>query len=330
MKRPLILVTGGAGYIGRVLVQKLVDYGANVRVVDTFYFPSPPLFPTKNIECIWGDIQDVTAHHEWFDGVDGVCHLAGFSNDPTADADPVRNGVVNAVGTKNVGAMVKAKGIKRFTYASSASIYDMPSGPHTQTPVLCTENDVVHPVGHYSVSKYDGERYLLSRGVDAVIFRQATVFGDSPRMRFDLVVNTMTRAALSSGEILVHGGGQNHRPLISVDNVAMCHVHEMLNRHPRKGGIYNLVDFNMSVYEIAKEVQTGVELVTGKSPKVKQVPYPEGVRIRDYQISGAKFGPPGLATSLRYHVQNIATQWKDRDMFKPEYENIKWMERLHA
>ena len=147
-------------------------------------------------------------------------------------------------------------------------------------------------------------------------------------MRFDLVVNTMTRSALTSGEILIHGGGQNHRPLISVDNVAMAHVRAMLGEYPSTGGVYNLVDFNMSVRQIAEEVQAGVKLATDVTPRLVSTPFPPGVRVRDYRVSGDKYGSTGLATSLRYHVQSMATKWQGKDMFRPEYENIKWMERM--
>jgi nucleoside-diphosphate-sugar epimerase len=325
MKRPLILVTGGAGYIGRVLVGKLVFYGARVRVVDTLYFPTPAQFPL-GVEVIVGDITNLRV--SWFEGVAGVCHLAGFSNDPTADADPERNFKVNTEGTWAVGGAANHLGIERFTYASSASIYDLPHAAYTN---MATERRAVEPVGHYSVSKYEGEEYLLRRGVKATIFRQATVFGNSPRMRFDLVVNTMMRSALTTGEILVHGGGRNHRPLISVENVAMAHVHSMLDRYPKEPGLYNLVDFNMTVRQIAEEVREGVRLATGTNVRIVDVPYPEGLRVRDYQISGAKYGPPNdLSTSLRYHVQTMASQWVGKDMYKPEYSNIEWMKRVAA
>ena len=199
-----VVVTGGAGYIGSVLVLMLVEQGWKVRVVDRLYWGERPLAPLLDqIELYQQDVRDM--RDDVLEGVDAVIHLAGLSNDPTAEMNPEANHQMNAVATRRIAEACKRMGVQRLSYGSSCSIYDgLPAGP------VYDENAEVQPKGAYATSKYEGELALLEHAGDdfsPIILRQGTVYGPSPRMRFDLVVNTFVRAAVQNGELQLHGGG---------------------------------------------------------------------------------------------------------------------------
>src|SRR5579875_103178 len=199
-----ILVTGGGGYLGTVLATQLVERGYQVRILDRFYWGYEPLqHILGKVELITGDVRSMDA--QILDGIDGVVHLAGLSNDPTAEYNPEANWQMNAIATERLADLCLRQGIRRITYGSSCSIYD---GLLSDDPF--DETAPVKPRGAYSTSKFYGEEVLLDRvalGLEPVVLRQGTVFGPSTRMRFDLVVNTFVKDALTSGKLFLHGGG---------------------------------------------------------------------------------------------------------------------------
>ena len=204
-----VLVTGGGGYIGCVLTERLLDRGYDVRVLDRLYWGEGPLEAVRDrIDLVVADVRDIPA--EALDGVDGVIHLAGLSNDPTAEYDPEANWQMNAIATDALGRACVERGIDRVVFSSSCSLYDgLPPGMHG-------EDAVVQPRGAYSTSKRYGEEALLAllpEGLCPVILRNGTVYGYSPRMRFDLVVNTFVKDALVEERLALHGGAWMWRPL---------------------------------------------------------------------------------------------------------------------
>src|SRR3954471_20217289 len=212
----LILVTGGAGYIGSVLTQRLLDRGYRVRIVDRLYWGRSPLAGViDRIELIEADVRDMAATA--MDGVEGVIHLAGLSNDPTAEYDPEANWQMNAIATETLARNCVERDVERLVFASSCSLYDgLPPGMHDETAPI-------HPRGAYATSKRFGEEALLAQvpeGLCPVILRNGTVYGHSARMRFDLVVNTFVKDALLRGRLSLHGGGWMWRPLVDVRDVA--------------------------------------------------------------------------------------------------------------
>ena len=176
----MILVTGGAGYIGCVAVRQLLDKGEAVRVFDKLYFGEEGLAEVRDkIELIQGDIR--TFDPAVLDGCDAVLHLAGLSNDPTAEFNPKANEEINTAGTEVVARACKAKGIRRFINASTCSIYDL---GFYAPDFLRDEDSEVKPRAAYAVSNYEAERALLELADDRfcpVILRQGTVYGWSPR-----------------------------------------------------------------------------------------------------------------------------------------------------
>ena len=176
-KGQTVLITGGGGYIGCVLTGRLLDRGYNVRILDRLYWGEQPLESfAGRIELLLGDVRDIP--DEALDDVDGVIHLAGLSNDPTAEYDPEANWQMNAVATESLGRACVERGIERVVFASSCSLYDgLPPGTHD-------EGAAVRPSGAYATSKAYGEQALLGLiddGLCPVILRNGTVYGFSPR-----------------------------------------------------------------------------------------------------------------------------------------------------
>ena len=247
MSKDIILVTGGAGYIGAVLVRELLERGEKVRVFDKLYFGSEPLEEIKNkIELVPGDVRQFP--ESALDNVKAVIHLGSLSNDPTAEFDPKANNEINFEGTMRVAEGCKRHGVERFTFASSCAIY----GFHVDG--IADETFPTNPQSEYSQSKLDAENGLKSLVDDSfspVIFRQATVFGFSPRMRWDLVVNTMTMDAFDKGRIHVYCAGDNWRPLVDARDVASAHISAMkADKNKVAGEIFNLVHKNYRILEL--------------------------------------------------------------------------------
>lgn len=192
-----VLVTGGCGYKGAVLVPKLLRDGHKVVVVDTQWF-GENLQPNPNLELRKGDIRDPVDMR----GIDAVVHLAGIANDPCGELDSKLTWEVNVLGTLFLAEAAVRAGVKRFIFASSASVY----GIKGNEPVV--EDTELTPVSDYNKTKMCAERVLLSYQdrMDILIARPATVCGLSPRMRLDTVVNMLTAQACSTGEIVAHCG----------------------------------------------------------------------------------------------------------------------------
>src|SRR3989338_2427488 len=187
-----ILVTGGAGYIGCVLVKWLLDGGYSVRVFDRLFFGEDPIrrfLKNPEFELVKGDMRDIEDFPNLLDGVYAVIHLASLSNDPSCDVDPQDTMDINYIASLKLAELCKKNKVKRFLFSSSCSVY----GASEDT--ILDEQSEKAPVSLYAKSKIDFENKLLEmmdKDFSPTILRNGTVFGLSPRMRFDLVVNIMT------------------------------------------------------------------------------------------------------------------------------------------
>jgi nucleoside-diphosphate-sugar epimerase len=324
-----VLVTGGAGYIGSVLVRKLLSQGFAVRVLDRLYWGRKPLQEViDRIELIHGDIRQL--RDEWLQGVDGVVHLAGLSNDPTAEYDPQANWEMNALGTERLAVACKRLGVPRLTFGSSCSIYDgLPPG------IEYREDQEVQPRGAYAEAKYYAENRLLELADEdfcPVILRQATVFGFSSRMRYDLVVNTFVKDALQAGRLNLHGGGWMWRPLVDVEDTSEAHIACLLAPEEKvRGQIYNVVQDNYQIRALAMMV-AGTLRMENRDVRLEEVPAPP--RVRDYRCSNAKMtwvlGFTPQITVLASIANMVACITRDgfTGFDHPCYYNIDWMELL--
>ena len=276
-----ILVTGGAGYIGSVLVRDLLNKGYFVRVFDSLYFGDESLNELKNnpnFELVVGDIQNIENHNGLLDGVECVMHLAGLSNDASCELDPYYTRNVNFEGTKKLVRLCKEKGIKRFIFSSSCSVYG--AGSTNQLD----EYSLVSPLTIYAKSKLDCDRLLLEmmgENFYPTILRNGTVFGYSPKMRFDLVVNIMTKFAVRDKKIFIFGGGEQWRPHIHVKDVSKAFIRVLESPIEKvKGEVFNVGsnDLNFQVKDIANKVASIV-----KDVKIDYAP--SDPDARDYNIN---------------------------------------------
>jgi nucleoside-diphosphate-sugar epimerase len=325
-----ILVAGGAGYIGCVLIPKLVERGYKVRLLDRMYFGEQGLDSVRDkIETVIADVRDIP--DSALDGVDGVINLSGLSNDPTAEFDPEANWQMNAVATETLGEMCVKRGIERYVFASSCSLYDgLPPGMHD-------EDAPIEPRAAYATSKRYGEEALLKladQGLTPVLLRNGTVYGYSPRMRFDLVVNTFVKDALLTGKLLLHGGGWMWRPLVDVRDVAdaMIAAYEAPAEKVR-GEIFNVLHSNYQIRELAMIVAGSVQLVTGRGIALEEVPAPK--LTRDYECSNAKLSMT-LGFIPRHSVLEAVTDLLERvgganpaELTDPRCYNIRWLELMN-
>ncbi len=324
-----ILVAGGAGYIGCVLVPRLLERGYRVRVLDRLYFGADGLAAVADrIELVVADVRHVPPTA--LDGVDGVINLSGLSNDPTAEFDPAANWEMNALATESLGRLCVERGVERYVFASSCSLYDgLPAGTHDETADI-------RPRAAYAQSKRYGEEALLrlvDDGLTPVILRNGTVYGWSPRMRFDLVVNTFIKDALLDGRLNLHGGGWMWRPLVDVTDVAdaMIAAYEQPAEKVR-GEIFNVLHSNYQIRELAMLV-AGTMQLAGRRVSLTETPAPR--LTRDYECSNAK-----LSTTLgfvpRRSVLGAATDLVERlegadkaSLTDPRHYNIRWLELMN-
>jgi len=326
----MILVTGGAGYIGAVAVRELLDKGFAVRVLDKFLYGEHSLEDIRHqVEIVEGDI--CALDDAVLDGVTGVIHLAGLSNDPTAEFNPEANRRMNTVATGALAEACKRKGISRFVFASSCSVYDR--GLMAED-TLQDEDSAVEPRAAYATSKFEAERLLLDLADDTfhpAILRQGTVYGWSPRMRYDLVVNTFVKCAFETGKLTVHCGGEMWRPLVDVTDVAKCYL-VCLQADPAAvgGAIFNLSYKNFRILELAHWVKKALEGLVDVDIEVEY----GSQRGRSYRVSTRK-----IETALGFRPQisvedsarDMAAKVQagvDADFADPKYYNIRWLELL--
>ncbi len=323
-----ILVTGAAGYIGSVLVPLLLDKGYHVKVLDLGLFGLQGLDRVKDlIELEVGDIRRATVDD--VHGCDAIINLAAFSNDPIADKWPEANMSINRDGVAALAAVAKAYGVPRFIQASSASVYDgLP-----ENPLVTTEEEEVKPERGYALSKYESERVLFRAGLQCpIVVRKGTVYGWSPRMRYDLIVNTMLMSALTTNQITCFCGGVQYRPLISINDVAKMYV-RLLEADSDKvsGEIFNVSFGNHQVLEIAFEIQKtlrnhaqlDIDVVVNNDPRVD----------RSYQIYDKKLfrrigfeATESIGMVVRSMYDRICCKCMNQDFDNPLYYNIKWID----
>ena len=276
-----VLVTGGGGYVGSVLVPKLLNQGYKVRVLDLFMYGEDVLDPVKdnpNLELVRGDIRDRLLLERAIPGCDAVIHLACISNDPSFELNPDLGKSINYDAFFPLVDISKDQGVKRFVYASSSSVYGIRDEQNV------TEDLALRPLTDYSKYKAMCEDVLLAKkepGFVPVILRPATVCGYSPRLRLDLIVNILTNHAVSNKNIKVFGGEQM-RPNIHIQDVTDLYVKSL--EWPDEAvdcQIFNAGFDNHPVIEIAEMTRRAV----GEDVVITTTPSDDN---RSYHISSAK------------------------------------------
>jgi len=252
-----ILVTGGAGYVGSVTIPELVNSGHNVKCLDRFFFGmdylSQKQFENK-VELIKDDIR--TFEPKILDDVDVVMDLAALSNDPVGDLDPTKTYEINHLGRARVAKLSKERGVGKYILASSASIYG-------QQEEIVDENASIKPLTAYSKANRKAEESALplnDNNFTVTALRFSSVYGVSPRMRFDTAVNVMVLDLFNKGKITVRGQG-NKRPFVHILDVARAYE-IVINASKEKigGQIFNVGsdEQNYEMGQLAKEITDGV------------------------------------------------------------------------
>lgn len=309
-----ILVTGGCGYIGSVLVPKLLALGYRVTVFDIQWFGSY-LDDHKKLEIVKGDIRKIDQIP--MDGVDVIIHLANIANDPCGDLNSKLVWEVNTLATMQMLEKAKACHVKQFIYASSGSVY----GVKEEEQV--TETLSLKPISDYNKTKMISERILLSYSGDICvqIVRPATVCGFSPRTRLDVSVNMLTVQALSNGLITVFGGNQI-RPNIHVQDIVQVFLHFVQNEDQFQG-IYNAGFENKSILDIAHLIKEKI----GCEIKITESNDPRSYRLNSDKLINTGFRP---SYGVEFAIKEIQTAWEQKKLTDTEGAyNIKTMKKIN-
>jgi len=280
-----ILVTGGAGYVGTRLVQKLTKHKHNVVVLDTLTYGCAikDFKSDSSITIIQGDIRSKKDVNKALQNIDVVYHLAAISNDPTGDLNPQTTIDVNSGGTEVLLKECNKSGIKRFVYASSSSVFGI------QPSENVTEETIPKPITVYSKTKLEAEQMVLGQqGFVTVAIRPATICGVSPRQRFDLAVNALCGSAYFDDVITVYGGDQR-RPNLTMENMLSIYLLLLTISSDRiNQQVFNAGWENSTILELAHKVNKHFYVPIIVKPTKD---------VRDYHICSKKiekelgFGP---------------------------------------
>ncbi len=296
-----ILLTGIDGYIGTVLGQELIKAGYDVAGLDTGYYSDAWLYDIVDFKhpiTINKDIRKVTK--EDLVGFDAIVHLAELSNDPVGENDPKVTYQINHEGTVNLVNCAKKAGVNRFIYFSSCSVYGASDN-------IADETSATNPLTAYAKSKVMNEEFLQKRAnysFSPIIFRNATVYGASPRLRFDLVVNNLAGLAFTTKEIKMESDGTPWRPLVHIGDV--CQAVLIALETPRKQihkQIVNIGDTNSNyqIRDIAKIIRntfSGCSVSLNKSGSDK----------RNYRVNFDKIKTVLPGFSCKYDVAKGAKE----------------------
>jgi nucleoside-diphosphate-sugar epimerase len=278
-----VLVTGGAGYVGHVLVPRLLGEGYNVTVYDKLFFgcrlPNSP-----NLRVVEGDIRDIGKITDALKGQDAVLHLACISNDASFELDEKLSETINFDCFEPIVLAAKKAGVQRFVYCSSSSVYGVSESPNV------TEDHPLVPLTLYNKFKGMCEPILWKHKADnftSVVIRPATICGYSPRTRMDLSVNILTNHAVNKGIITVFGGNQM-RPNLHIEDMVDAYVLMMKAPHEKvHGETFNIGFQNYSIGEIANMVKKVVEEELPEKGEIKIVTTPSN-DMRSYHVNSDK------------------------------------------
>jgi nucleoside-diphosphate-sugar epimerase len=276
-----VFVAGGAGYIGSVLVPLLLERGHRITVLDRLYFggtlgPAQARFGER-LQVARGDVRSFD--RGLLRSVDAVVDLSGISNDPSCELEPELTRSVNVDGAKRLASAAIEAGVRRYVFSSSCSVYGHGEG------LGLIETSARHPVSLYARAKAEVEDFLLgSKGMEVCALRLATVFGLSPRMRFDLAINVMTKNAYVARRITVDGGGRQWRPFVHVRDVARAFELALTSDASKVAGeVFNVGSDanNVQILNLAFRVRDAV-------PGTEVVHAPTDPDLRDYNVSFEK------------------------------------------
>jgi nucleoside-diphosphate-sugar epimerase len=316
-----ILIAGGAGYVGSVLIPRLLDRGYKVDVVDLFWFGNnlPPEVGVLRKDIFHLSVGDLESYEQ-------VIFLAGLSNDPMAEFSPSKNFIFNAAAPAYLAYTAKKAKIKRYIYASSCSVYG-----YTEDE-LFDETRAVSSNYPYGISKLQGEQaamQLADENFSVIALRKGTISGYSPRMRFDLIINTMFKNAVRERAITVNNPSI-WRPILAIEDAATAYT-RAIEANYKLSGIFNIASGNYTVGEVADLVRSAVEerLAIKVNLHIKHIQ-----DFRNYKVSTEKasnvlsFHSTGDVKSIVESLVDNMNRFKDWD--NPIYSNIQSLKKLEA
>lgn len=293
-----VLVTGGAGYVGQVLLKSIPE-NWNVTVLDNVYVGNANFIPENKIEFIKNDIRNNTIVEKLILKNDVVIHLAGIVGD-SCPKNPKIAYEVNVNATNSIARLCK-KFEKRLIFMSTCSVYGF-------NDEMCTEQTKPNPLNEYSVHKVLGEKSIIEQVDDYLIFRMGTVYGWSPRMRFDLGINLFIEKKLWDEPIDVYGGNQ-WRPLIHVKDAANALILAVKNSHVRR--ILNLVAENCLLIELARQITDKLNVVDHKDDN------------RSYKVDNTAI-KNSLKWKPKMNIDDAISEFKKVDYKNDIYYNKRW------
>jgi nucleoside-diphosphate-sugar epimerase len=304
-----LFITGGCGYIGSSMIQNFLDKYI-IKNVDTQWFGNK-LKKDKNLTNIKEDIRNLSG-----DFIDkntyAVIHLANIANDPSVELDQTLSWEVNVLAAKKLIEESIKKGVEKFIYASSGSVYGI------KTEMKVTEDLDLVPISTYNKTKMVCERLLLSYRdkIEVYIVRPATVCGLSPRMRFDVSVNMLTLQALKNKQITIIGGNQT-RPNIHINDMIRVYEHLLVNDINQ--GIYNAGFENISILDLGNKIKNKIDceikIIKSNDP-------------RSYRQCSDKLIETGFEQKFNIDnaIDEISNAFYDKNLIDDDSCNtVKWM-----
>lgn len=314
-----ILVGGGAGYVGSHLIPVLLEHGYEVDVIDQLWFGN---HLPKEIKVTRQDMFECT--EKSMEGYDQVIFLAGLSNDPMAEFDPSDNFVSNAALPSYLAYIAKRAGVKRFVYASSCSVYG-----YTVNQLYNEDAEVTcgYP---YGISKLQGERGVLQmreKDFSVIALRKGTICGHSPRMRMDLIVNTMFKAVMTERQLTVNNASI-WRPILDIRDAAMAYL-RAIQADYSISGVFNIASGNYTVGHVGDMVKNRLERLTGDKVAINIRNVQD---FRNYKVTVER-AKTTLGFQPQYAIEDIIDDLYGHrteygDFSREDYYNIKVFRRM--
>lgn len=327
------LIIGGAGYLGSVLCRKLLDRGYKVKVLDNLTYDDEgikDLYQDDNFEFLKGDIRNISDVVEAVKGVDAVIHLAAIVGDPASSLDTEETLEINYFATKSIIDICKYFQVNKFLFASTCSLYGASLNTKIPNPKeRLGEDYFLNPVSLYAQTKFISEKAienLTDMNFSPTIFRFATLYGVSPRMRFDLVVNLLTAKALKDKKITIFGGEQ-WRPNLDVSDAALTCLKWVESPIKKTGGKIFNVGSNEQNYQIIK---LG-EIIKKSLPETEIEIKKEEGDIRNYNVSFNEiskvlgFKPEKTVEQAVIEIKKLIKSQKIKDFNSPKYNNHRFL-----